>query len=391
MLPRIVAIYDSYGLKPLITEPARETIHTSTLIDHIAVSNTNNIVESGVIKTAISDHYLPYAIRKFQGGSKRQHKVIKTRQMKHFDLNAFLQDLALIDWKTHLRSSADISTIVNTITSLISGVIQKYAPLVERRVSERYAPWISEDLKNLCKTRDRIKSAAVKNKSEMLMSAYRQLRNKATKMNRAAKMAYFSDKLQASQGDLKETWATINKLVNKRSNTTNITALEVDGQTIDDPVGMANSMNDFFSSIGVKLCNDIPNTENDLLNGDYDINPTAATFLFTPIESEQVIKAMRKFKTSQGQGLDEISSFFLKAGMPILAEPLAALFNLSLSNGVFPDLWKMARIAPIHKADATVKRSNYRPISVLPVLSRLFEKLIYDQLYNYLISNEMLF
>ena len=56
---RIVDIYDSFGLKQLITEPTRETIHTSTLIDHIAVSNNNNIVESGVIKTAISDHYLP--------------------------------------------------------------------------------------------------------------------------------------------------------------------------------------------------------------------------------------------------------------------------------------------------------------------------------------------
>ena len=77
--------------------------------------------------------------------------------------------------------------------------------------------------------------------------------------------------------------------------------------------------------------------------------------------------------------------------MSILAEPLAELFNLSLSTGLFPNLWKMARIAPIHKADATVERSNYRHISVLPVLSRLFEKLVYDQLYNYLISNEMLF
>ena len=76
---------------------------------------------------------------------------------------------------------------------------------------------------------------------------------------------------------------------------------------------MANSRNDFCSNIGVKLCNDIPDTENELLNGDYDINPTVATFLFTPIESEQVIKAMCKFKTSQErQGLYEISSFFLK-------------------------------------------------------------------------------
>ena len=113
----------------------------------------------------------------------------------------------------------------------------------------------------------------------------------------------------------------------------------------------------------------IPDKENDLLNGDYDINPTAATFLFTPIESEEVIKAMGILETSQGQGLNEISSFFLKAEMPILAEPLAELFNLSLSTGLFPDLWKMAGIAPIHKADATVERSNYRPISILPVLS----------------------
>ena len=255
---RIVDIYDAYGLKQLITEPTRETTYTATLIDHIAVSNTNNIVESGVIKTAMSDHYLVYAIRKFQGGSKRQHKVIKTRQMKHFDENSFLQDLALIDWKTHLRSSADINSIVEKITSLISGVIQKYAPLVERRVSERYTPWISEDLKYLFKARDKIKVSAVKNKSEILMSAYRQMRNKATKMNREAKRVYFSEKLQASQGNLKETWATINKLVNKRSKTTNITALEVDGQTIDDSVGMANSMNDFFCNVGDQLSKDIP-------------------------------------------------------------------------------------------------------------------------------------
>ena len=78
------------------------------------------------------------------------------------------------------------------------------------------------------------------------MSAYRQLRNKATKVKREFKTAFFSDKSQASQGHIKETWSTKNKLANKLSKTTNITALEVEGQTIDDLVGMANSMNNFF-------------------------------------------------------------------------------------------------------------------------------------------------
>ena len=69
--------------------------------------------------------------------------------------------------------------------------------------------------------------------------------------------------------------------------------------------------------------------------------------------------------------------------MPILVEPLAELFNLSLSSRMFPDLWKIASIAPINKADATVERSNYHPISFLPVLSPLFEQRVYDQLYDY--------
>ena len=86
-------------------------------------------------------------------------------------------------------------------------------------------------------------------------------------------------------------------------------------------------MNDFFSKIGVELSKDIPDTENDLVNDGYDINQTKVTFLFTPEKSEQVNKAMR---------MGEISSFFLKAGISILAEPLAELFKLSLSYGGVP-------------------------------------------------------
>ena len=64
---------------------------------------------------------------------------------------------------------------------------------------------------------------------------------------------------------------------------------------------------------------------------------------------------------------------------------------MSIESGILPDSWKLARVTPIFKNGSTKNRSNYRPISVLPVLSRLFEKLIYDQLYEYLDSNKHLF
>ena len=88
-----------------------------------------------------------------------------------------------------------------------------------------------------------------------------------------------------------------------------------------------------------------------------------------------------KFKTSKGFGADGIA----------IAESLCDMFNLSIATGVFPDSWKIARVVPIFESVQSNDRSNYRPISVLPFLSRVFEKLIYNQLCDYLDKNRLLF
>ena len=96
------------------------------------------------------------------------------------------------------------------------------------------------------KARDQIKHAAIKDQSEVLMSAYKQLRNKVIKLSKKGKREYFMNKIQASDGNLEETWATINKLVAKRSKTANLSSLSVDGNIITDSVGITNSLSEFF-------------------------------------------------------------------------------------------------------------------------------------------------
>ena len=100
---------------------------------------------------------------------------------------------------------------------------------------------------------------------------------------------------------------------------------------------------------------------------------------------------MSKLKTSNCFGVDSIPIFFLKKGMPILASCLSQLLNLSMSIGQFSDSWKVARVAPIYKDGPTDDRSNYRLITVLPVVARLFEKLVREKLYSYLNENNLLF
>ena len=131
---------------------------------------------------------------------------------------------------------------------------------------------------------------------------------------------------------------------------------------------------------------------NPLLNGEFGDLPSCDPFMFSPINEETLIRVCGGIKTSNGSGVDCISSFFLKIGISVLAPSLVQLFNLlSLSLGRFQDSWKLARVAPIFKDGATDDKSNYRPISVLPVISRLFEKLIFDQLYDFLNRNQLIF
>ena len=91
---------------------------------------------------------------------------------------------------------------------MLAMIIPKHARILERRFSERYSPWLTSDLKHMFRSRDELKMAAVKKKSEVLMAAYKQLRNKVNSTRKRLKRDYFTNKIKASEGNLKETWAT---------------------------------------------------------------------------------------------------------------------------------------------------------------------------------------
>ena len=150
-------------------------------------------------------------------------------------------------------------------------------------------------------------------------------------------------------------------------------------------------MNNFFCSIGNTLSGEIPETANPLLENEYTVNSQNLRFELKAINMCQLEEIFNTFKKSKGSGADGIANYFLKIGLPAVIESLCDIFNLSIATGIFPDSWKIARAAPIFKSGQTNDRSNYRPISVLPFVSRVFEKLIYNQLYDYLDRNKILF
>ena len=315
-IKHLMDLYKSFGLRELIGKPTRETIDTSTLIDHIAVNNDRNIIESGVLNLGFSDHYLVYAITKFRGNIFNDHKYIKTRQMKNFNQDILLRDLANINWHQVLYSSQNINEVVIKWTKLIALIIEKHAPLRERRVSDKFTPWLTSDIKCMFRTRDKLKAAAIKAKSTILMEAYKRIRNKANALNTRLKKKYFSAKIQSCDRNLKEAWATINKLINKRSKTTSISSILEDDVLITGPDGIANSMNKYYCSIGGQLSDKIPNKPNNFVKENLPNVGTA--FRFLPLTPQQLIKPCLNLRPRKALGLI-VYSFFLNKGMPILA------------------------------------------------------------------------
>ena len=141
---------------------------------------------------------------------------------------------------------------------------------------------------------------------------------------------------------MKESWKTINELLNKRSKSSNIDCLKDSGNAIVKKKDISNTMNNFFCTIGEKLASEIDAAPNPLLSGDYAGSDSSVRFQFRTIEVQEVRDAIAKTKTSKSFGKDNISCYFLKLALPLIENSLACLFNTSVETSQFPDSWKLA-------------------------------------------------
>ena len=219
------------------------------------------------------------------------------------------------------------------------------------------------------------------------MDSYRHVRNKVNVLNIQLKKQYYTNKISACQGNMKESWKAINELLSKRSKSSNIDCLKESGSETVQKEDISNAMNSFFCSVGKDLADKIDTAPNPLLSGDYEINKHKTIFHFRTIEVQEIRDAFATVKTAKSFGTDNISSYFLKLALPFIENSLVFLFNTSIETSCFSDSRKVARVTPIFKDGDKTEKSNYRPISVLPVISRLFEKLVTNQLYQYVNDN----
>ena len=263
-------------------------------------------------------------------------------------------------------------------------IMDRHAPIRQRKVRNNYAPHNNSELRRKMFLRDYYKKKHRLTKSENDWQQYKKLRNAVNIENAKTKTDYFTQKLGEANSDIKETWKILNSALSKRSKTTTIHKLEVNDNDVSDPKKISDELNSYFCNIAENILKDSDNPS--VSNAPFElyilkIPKPDSLFKFKRVTPNDIVYHVAKLKTSRS---GKIPTRFLKDGVKCIAHVLSSLFKKSMESGVFPDNLKIVAICPIYKGEGPKSSpNNYRPISVLPIAARLFEKIIHNQLYDY--------
>ena len=236
--------------------------------------------------------------------------------------------------------------------------------------------------------RDRLKKQAVQTGNPEQWNKFKKQRNKINNEIKKAKANYFQSQVETNAGNPRAIWSTINQITHRKcTDNSSINELKVNDVSVTKPSDLCEVLNDYFTSIGSTLASDLPEAESDFNSF---ITPSNTIFKLEHTSADIVSKYLKKLSPYKATGLDNISCRLLKEAAPIIASPLADIINRTIDTGIFPSSWKLAKVFPLFKAEDRTDPQNYRPISVLSAVSKICERVVYDQLYKYLTDNDLL-
>ena len=189
---------------------------------------------------------------------------------------------------------------------------------------------------------------------------------------------------------MKKLWSGIRSIVNISDNKTgvNISHLLQDGKAIDDPQKMANIFNKFFVNVSKKITSTIPRTRKSPL--DYLKHSNDKSFFLSSVAPEEVECLINSLQDGKAAGPYSIPVKLLKIISHQISIPFCMIINDSFLSGIFPNKLKIAKVIALYKKDSRDNPTNYRPISLLSVFSKLIEKIMYKRLYSFLDSCNIL-
>ena len=377
----------SHHFNPLITKATRfpqiEGEEPSCL-DHIWI---NKFVEldAGIINIDVSDHLPTFVNLKICSILKNEKIKVQFRVVNDLNKQRFRDMLSNFDWNNIISQNTD--TYAEKFTETLDNLYCSAFPLKTKHILKKHnhSPWITEPIRKLILAKSQY--FQLYKLSLVSLDENKIFRNKVNSIIRKHKTKFYADLFENSKNDLKNTWKIINNLISKTKKTKEISRIVCSNTIYTSNVDIANAFNNFFCSIGSQYDSDIPNSDTDPCQF-INVSHLQNYFFLEPVSPIEVNYHIQNLKNSK-QGIDSISIPIFKEFREYFSDVIANLINYCFETGIFPKSFKKAVVLPLHKKDSPDIMTNYRPISILPKLSKISEKCLKSRLMHYFYRNNL--
>ena len=392
------------GFAPKITLPTRLCDTTSTLIDNVYSNVIDKSHTSGILTRPISDHQMYFCIMNDNFvNAKDAQKYIKIEVTNENSIDKFIKEVS--DADIHSKLEPNLNTDPNHNYEILAKHLQlarnKHIPQKIKKFNKRKhakEKWMTQELLAKIAKKNSLyvkwKTTPVTHASyDNVKESFKNCEREILKQIQVAKHDYFNRIFTAYKTDMKKTWRSINETLSRNKKTCDLPPTFFhNGRTLSNTNEIANTFNLYFANIGVNLASEIETQlDNNIIDfSQYMDTPASTQLKFKCITETETLKAIDNLENKNSSGHDGISNKLLKLTKNILSKPLTLIINQMITTGIFPDSFKKSKIIPIFKKGDQSLLINYRPISLLPTISKVFERIIFDQMYHYFNSNNLL-
>ncbi|PZC74075.1 hypothetical protein B5X24_HaOG208392 [Helicoverpa armigera] len=368
---QLMEFFNNFDMTQVVTKATHFINDSCSLIDIISTDVTTRNVEVHHI-SELGHHSLITCETVFRK-PRAKPRVVMFRPLLDILPDIFHEHLHMIPW-SDIGDMSDVDSMVDTFTSYIIQLFDLHAPMKKKTYFKRPTPWITDNIRLMFRLREEAKHRCHKTKEPHHKQYYLDLKHEAAAALGREKSAYFTKNINEQSKDPKLLWRNLKSDVLPDHNERRLPS------HFDNP----DSINAAFLNVPGS-CND-----NDLLIYSFSSRRhSPSVFSLTKTNQETVLKIIRGLE-SNARGVDGISLDMLTLTLPSTLQAITAIINKSIESCTFPCLWRRAIVCPIPKVSDPVNLKDLRPISILPCLSKILERVVYLQVIEYLEANNIL-
>ena len=384
---------DRYSLTNLVKSPTCFKSENPTLIDVILVSNKNMYMRSFVCDIHISDfHFMVGTVmRKFLPAAKVKYKYI--RKLKRIDYEVVKSDMEQMCILNQVQQELDPSLQFKTLQSCLISIINKHAPKSKVKVTQDCLPKMSKELKRNILRRNMLRNKFFKKRSCDTFTEYRKMRNKVNILKRKEINKLFKERCNGGSRNAKF-WETVKPYFTRKGSVKRNIMLCENNEIRTDTTQICEIFNEYFVKIGSDIGVPEPEFESVeeiftyyentsiITNIKNNVNKNK-TFYFKQVTEQDVLKVIKDLKVNKATGPDEIPPVFVKSIALEITPLITYVINECIWQNIFPADMKVSNITPLFKKKDSLCKENYRSVNVLTTLSKIFERILYNQQNEY--------